>query len=156
MIRRSLALSLAALAIACAPAAAGSATRGDLTLSDPQVRASLGVNPNTAGYLTIENRGPADELLGASCACAARVELHLMSHTGGVMRMDKVASLIVPAGGRLELRPNGSAHLMLIGTKAPLKAGTEVRMTLRFRRAGTVTTNFHVTATPGAADHAGH
>lgn len=155
MFRRSLALALAALAVACVPAAAHQVTKGDLTLSDLQVRASLGMNPNTGGYMTVNNKGPADALIGASCACAARVELHVMSHEGGIMRMNEVASLAVPANGRLELKPGG-AHLMFLGTKAPLKAGTDVPVTLRFRRAGTVTTNFHVVATPSAGDHAAH
>ena len=78
-----------------------------------------------------------------------------MSHAGGVMRMDKVASLAVPANGRLALKPGG-AHLMFIGTTAPLKAGTDVPVTLRFRRAGSVTTNFHVVTAPAAGDHAAH
>lgn len=158
MIRRSLIIASTLLAIACVPAAAHTVTQGDLALSDLEVRASLGVNPNTGGYMVVDNKGEADVLVGASCTCAKRVELHTMSHDGGVMRMNKVDSFAVPARGRLALRPGGN-HLMLMGTKGQLKAGTEVRMTLKFRRAGTVTANFHVVTAPkpAAADpHAGH
>jgi len=153
---RSLALA-AALTAACAPVQAHAVSLGDLTLGVLEVRASLGRNPNTGGYMTVANRGAADALVGASCTCARAVELHVMSHQGGVMRMDKVDSLAVPARGRLELKPGG-AHLMFLGLKAPLKAGTDVPVTLRFRKAGEVTTMFHVVATPSAAaaDHSGH
>lgn len=155
MFRRRLAFALAALVIACAPAASGAVTRGDLTLTGLQVRASLGVNPNTGGYMTVTNKGPADALVGASCTCAARVELHVMSHEGGIMRMNEVSSLAVPAKGRLELKPGG-AHLMFLGTRAPLKAGTEVPVTLTFRRAGAVTARFEVVAAPSAGEHGSH
>jgi len=155
--RRSLAFALAALAIACAPAAARGVNKGDLTLTDLQVRATLGVNPNTAGYLVIANKGGADALIGASCTCAREVQLHVMEHAGGVMRMNRVSDLAIPANGRLALQPGQAAHLMVMGTKGALKAGTDVDMTLRFRRAGTVTTKFHVVAAAGAAaDHGKH
>ena len=153
---RLIALAAAAAVMAGVPALAHTVARGDLTLSALELRASLGRNPNTGGYLTVENRGAqADALIAARCACARAVELHTMSHVGGVMRMDKVASLAVPARGRLELKPGG-AHVMFLGLKQPLKAGTDVPVTLRFRRAGEVTTMFHVVATPTAAPAAGH
>lgn len=157
MIRRSLALAASLLAIACVPAAAHTVAKGDLTLSELEVRASLGVNPNTAGYMLVDNKGEADVLTGVSCTCAKRVEMHTMSHAGGVMRMNKVSTFAVPAGGRLALKPGGD-HLMFIGTKGQLKAGTNVEVTLKFRRAGTVATNFHVVATPttSATPHAAH
>jgi len=144
-------------ALAIATAAAGAARLGALKVSGPEVRASLGVNPNTAGYLVIENAGTqADALVGAFCACAREVQLHLMTTRDGIMKMERADSLAIPAGGRLALRPGG-AHLMILGVKQPLKAGTEVPMTLTFRRAGKVTTAFHVVVRPTAAeDHSGH
>lgn len=148
---------VAAAALAATAAAAPTAQVGDLTLRSMEVRASLGRNPNSGGYLVIDNAGAADALVGASCACARAVELHVMSHEGGVMRMGEVEALAIPAGGRLALKPGG-AHLMILGLKQPLKAGSDVRMTLRFRRAGEVTARFRVTATPAAGvdAHAGH
>ena len=134
---------------------------GSLTLSDLELRASLGRNPNTGGYLTIRNAGGrADRLVSASCACAERVEIHEMKSEGGVMRMRALPQgLTVPANGTATLAPGG-AHLMLFGLKAPLQAGQDVELALTFERAGRVTTVFHVTATPGrpapAANHDHH
>jgi len=47
---------------------------------------------------------------------------------------------------------------MLIGLTAPIRAGTQVPMVLRFERAGEVSVTFTATDTPGAAGggHAHH
>ena len=155
MFRRVLAVAaplIAGIAAAiAAPVFAHEVVKGDLTLSNLEVRASLGVNPNTGGYLTVANWGAApDELIGATCTCAREVQLHLMSMSGSVMSMRRVSALTVPAHGKLELKPGG-AHLMVLGLKAPIKDGDKVNMTLTFRRAGQVETFFHVVKTPGAA-----
>lgn len=150
-------LILAAALAVTAGAAVADARLGALTISNPQVRASLGANPNTGGYVTVTNSGAVkDRLIGASCACAARVELHEMADVGGMMKMNKVDGFVIPAGGAITLAPRGR-HLMFLGLKAPAKAGQELPVTLVFEKAGKVTTNFRVTATPGAADaHGGH
>jgi copper(I)-binding protein len=154
MFRRVLAVSapllIGLVAAIAAPVLAHEVTKGDVVLSNLEVRASLGVNPNTGGYLTVENRGAAaDELVGVTCACARTVQLHVMSMSGQVMSMRQVQRLAVPAHGKLELKPGG-AHLMILGLKQPLKDGEKVNMTLTFRRAGKVETFFHVVTQPGA------
>lgn len=144
---------IAAVAIAAAisaPVLAHEVVKGDLTLSNLEVRASLGVNPNTGGYMIVTNKGGADELIAASCTCAREVQLHVMSMTGGVMSMSRVSRLAVPARGQLRLQSGGS-HLMILGLKEPLKDGEKVDMTLTFRRAGKIKTFFHVVKAPGAA-----
>lgn len=153
---RRVAAAFAITAALAAPVAARDAVKGDLTLSNPELRASLGVNPNTGGYLTVTNKGAADALIAASCTCAREVQMHRMSMNGSVMSMNRVTSLAVPARGKLKLK-SGGAHLMVMGLKKPLAEGEKVRMTLTFRRAGKVETFFHVVKVPGAADaHAGH
>jgi copper(I)-binding protein len=149
LIRRTVVTAAAALAVAL-PALAHAVVKGDLTLSNLEVRASLGVNPNTGGYLTVANKGAtADQLVAISCTCARKVQLHVMRMQGQVMSMDRVNALSVPAHGKLELKPGG-AHLMILGVKTPLRNGEKVNMTLTFRRAGKVETFFHVVATPGS------
>ena len=155
MFRRVLAVSaplIAGIVVAvAAPVLAHEVQKGDLTLSNLEVRASLGVNPNTGGYMTVANRGDrGDELIAASCTCAREVQLHLMSMQGSVMSMRRVNALAVPAHGKLELK-SGGAHLMVLGLKKPIKEGEKVTMTLTFRRAGKVETFFHVVKVPGAA-----
>ena len=164
---RPLLFAVAALSLAaCSPAADQPAAAPDagpsLSVADGQVRASLGRNPNTAGYLTVTNAGQtADRLIGASCACADRVELHTMSTAGGIMRMSQVTGFDVPAGGALTLAPGGD-HLMLLDLREPLVAGEQVRVTLTFARAGEMEVDLAVVTAPGGghgdahADHGDH
>jgi copper(I)-binding protein len=155
---RTLVLAASALLLA-APAAARDVTKGDLTLVQPQMRASLGRAPTTGGYVTIRNAGARpDRLLSASCACAERVELHTHQMSGGVGRMTRVPAIAVPAKGETVLAPGG-AHLMFIGLKGRLADGQEQPVTLVFERAGKVTARFPVRArveAPAAAEHHGH
>jgi hypothetical protein len=141
---RTLAIAGALAAVASA-AVAHEAKLGDLTLKDLAVKSSLKGSSTTGGYVTIVNAGARpDRLISATCACAAKVTLHNMWMDHGIMRMrlaDK--GMVVPAHGELKLAPAGP-HLMLEGVKAPLADKTDVELTLKFERAGTVTTRFHV------------
>src|ERR1700753_2170826 len=86
----------------------------------------------TAAYMLIENHGPAEiELLSASTDAARVVELHKMELEGRMMRMRRVDSIRIPAGGSVELKPGGY-HLMVIGLKKVLKEGDEVSFALQF------------------------
>jgi periplasmic copper chaperone A len=100
-----------------------------------------GAESNAGGYVTIVNRGPSpDALVGATADVAERVELHETRNMAGMMMMEPVAKVEVAAGARVELKP-GSYHLMLIGLKRALQPGQTVTLTLRFERAGALTTH---------------
>jgi copper(I)-binding protein len=104
-----------------------------------------------AVYLILKNDGPADRLVAASAPVAERVELHIMSMEGGVMRMRELSAIEVPAQGTVEFKPGG-LHLMLVGLKQPLKEGDRYTLTLKFEKAGTV--QAPVTVAPlGATGH---
>lgn len=86
----------------------------------------------TAGFMVIENHGSAEiALLSASTDVAGVVELHKMELDDGMMRMKRVDSINVPAGGMVELKPGGF-HLMVIDLKKELKEGDDVKVTLQF------------------------
>jgi copper(I)-binding protein len=86
----------------------------------------------TAGFMVIENHSSADlSLISASTDAARVVELHKMELEDGMMRMQKVDSIKVPAGGSVELKPGGY-HLMVIGLTRQLKEGDEVKVKLTF------------------------
>ncbi len=95
------------------------------------------VEGQTAGgaFVRIANGGAGDRLLSASSPAAIAVELHTMSMDGEVMKMRQVEAIEVPAGKTVELKPGG-LHLMFMGLKAPLKAGSTVPLTLKFEKAG--------------------
>lgn len=136
-------------------AATASAQGSSIHVMQPQIRASLGNVPTAAAYLTLHNRGPADRLVGASCACAAAVTLHTTVDQGGVARMVEEKTIALPAGGQVAFAPGGR-HLMLTGLKAPLRAGARADIVLRFEKAGAITAAFIATDTPGGGGHAGH
>ena len=73
-------------------------------------------------------------LVGVSSLACKAVELHSMTHEGGVMKMREVKEVALPAGQRVNLGESGY-HLMLLGLKAPLKAGDAVPLTLSVRQA---------------------
>lgn len=90
-----------------------------------------------AGYLTLVNAGAADRLVGASSPAAGRVELHVTTRDGQIMRMREARALDVPAGGKLELKPVG-AHLMFVELRRAFRKGEKVPVRLRFEKAGEV------------------
>ena len=128
-------------------------TAGSLHIEHPWARATVQGQAAGGAFVAIENKGAADRLLGASSGAAASVELHTMSMDGDVMRMRQVKAIDLPAGARVELKP-GALHIMLLGLKAPLAAGSSFPLTLRFEKAGDVKVDVHVEAPkPDAMDH---
>ena len=145
--RSSLFASICALSLAAASAAAAAS----IEVKDAWIRSTNAGAPTAAGYATIVNHGfTSDRLTGASTRAAASAELHHMSTEGGIMRMRPIPSGLAMAGSAtLRLSPNGD-HLMLIAPRGPLKAGTHVKVTLHFQRAGAVAADFVVRdAAPG-------
>jgi len=109
-------------------------TRAETAVTNAWVRASLGSGAVTAGYAVITNSGPLpDRLLAVSSPDAARVELHQSSSRGGVMTMSPVENLVIPAAGRIELKP-GDYHLMILQLRRPIKAGETLPLRFQFER----------------------
>jgi len=109
----------------------------DLVIRDAQVFATPPGARTAAAYLSIDNRGAAnDELLGVTSSIGS-ASVHETSMEGGVMRMRSVDRLAVPAHGKVTLQPGGY-HLMLEELEHPLRAGDKVSLRLTFEKAGTV------------------
>ena len=119
---------------------------GDLVISALTVRATIGHSPNTAAYMTIANRGSRpDRLLSADCACAAKVEIHVMQEMKGMMMMDDAGPVEIPAHDTVSFTPFGK-HLMLTALKEKLADGGQQEITLVFEHAGRVTASFNIRA----------
>ena len=73
----------------------------------------------------------------------------------GIHRMEKVESIVVPAGGAVELAPGGY-HVMLVGLKFMLMAEETIPVTFTFERSGDITTGVAVEDHGGGDDHSGH
>ncbi len=125
-----------ALCALAAPAFAGDSRLGDLVVSDPWARATIGQAKAGAAYLTVANNGAAaDRLVAVETPAAKRSELHGHTMDGGVMRMRPVEAIELAPGAPVVLRPGG-LHVMLMGLKAPLEEGARFPLTLIFEKAG--------------------
>lgn len=148
----AIALLCALLAFPALPAAAG-----PLTVSHAWARATAPGSTVGAVYLTLDNSGgPADRLLSASSPAAAMVQVHVTEHEGNMMTMRRVDPLDIAAGATLNFVPGGM-HVMLMGLKAPLVAGRQLKLTLHFEHRGDVEVDAAIVpadAAGPAADHA--
>jgi copper(I)-binding protein len=135
------ALTAVALTIAAAVSLArgSEVTAGDVAVTAAWARATPPAATTGAAYLTIENRGSADDhLVSASSPAAGMVMIHETIEEAGIARMRPVENPTISAGGTLEMEPGGT-HLMLMDLKQPLTEGNHVPLTLVFERAGAVT-----------------
>jgi protein SCO1/2 len=115
--------------------AAGSASSGSIKVVGAWSRSTAPGASVGVVYFEVINAGPADTLLAIECPAAERAEMHGTARVDGIMKMRPVASVDIPAGGRLSFQPGG-LHAMLIGIKQPLKEGGRLPLTLVFQRAG--------------------
>lgn len=143
----------AAEASAAPDAAAG------VTVSDAWIRETPPNAGVAGGYLVLRS-GSADRLVAVETPAAASVEIHEMSHEGGMMRMRELADgLELPAGSDVALAPGGN-HLMFIDPVEPVRAGQSIEATLRFEHAPAQTVTFEVRPLAGDAPahdaHSGH
>lgn len=134
--------------------APGAAVLGDLHIEGAVARASIGVAPNSAAYMTIKTMGAADRLIRAASPAAETVELHTTVMQDGVMKMMTVDGIEVAPDAPAELAPGG-LHVMLIGLVAPLKEGTTIPVTLVFEKAGEITLDVPVSKDVKGG-HGGH
>ena len=114
-------------------------TTGTLEISGGYSRATLPNAPVGAGYITITNKGTADDtLLSATSPVAGVTQIHEMKMEGDVMKMTELPDgLVIPAGQSVALAPGG-LHIMFMELKEPLVEGSMVPVTLTFATAGTV------------------
>lgn len=128
------------LTLAAIAASATSVTAGEIAVASAYARASATPLATTAAvYVAIANAGAADDRLVAVSTPAARTAmLHRTEVVDGVARMEHIGSIVIPAGGRLDMAPGG-LHIMLMGLEAPLQEGAMLDLTLTFAVAGAVT-----------------
>ena len=162
---------IASLAAGCSGGGTGGGQSGPaITVTDAWARNSPMVANAGAAYMVIGNEGTsADALIGAASPVAATVEVHetvamapspaesggmgmaspapgaSMGAGGGMLGMQKVDRVEIPAGGSVELKPGG-IHVMLIDLQQDLVVGQSIEITLTFEQAGEVKVNAEVRA----------
>lgn len=92
---------------------------------------------NAAFYMAIRNTGQEqDTLTAASIELCGATELHMSAiDDAGVMSMQHVQQIDIPAGGITTLEPGG-LHIMCMGRQAELNPGDRVPISLSFSQAG--------------------
>jgi copper(I)-binding protein len=136
-------IRLAALATAGSVAVALAATSAAATADAPMIsgawaRATGKGQETSAAYFVIKGMGTADRLVAAAApaSVAMTTQLHkTVMGADGKMRMKHVMSISVPANGVVILEPGGF-HVMLLKLRKQLVAGSSIRLTLTFAKAG--------------------
>lgn len=118
---------------------------GNLTISNNWIRATPPAAMAGGGFLTIENSGTNnDTLISVEFNGAKKSEIHEMKMDDGIMKMRPLYDgIVVPAGGKIELKPGGF-HLMFMRLKDQLKDGQTFPVKLTFANAGEITLDFPV------------
>lgn len=128
---------------------------GSIKIEHPYARATVAGQKAAGGFMKIENKGPADQLIAVSSPVAGEMQLHTMTMDGNVMKMREVKAIDVPANSSVELKPGG-LHLMFMDIKTPLKAGESVPVKLRFQKAGELEIKVPVREAGSGSGHMKH
>jgi hypothetical protein len=100
----------------------------DVQVSDGYVREMPPGQQNTAAFMTLKNTADKPVMIvRAESTRAASVELHQHIHANGMMRMQAVPSVTVPAKGEFIFK-SGGYHVMLLGVSPALKSGEKVNL----------------------------
>ena len=105
-----------------------------------------------AVYMSIMNMGKQnDALISVSTPVATSAMLHESKDENGVMKMEMLDQLEIPAGQTVDILP-GQMHIMLVGLKAPFKIGEHVPLELIFKKSGKMSVDAIVGKTDGMAN----
>jgi periplasmic copper chaperone A len=103
--------------------------------SSPEMSANLGTS---AIYLNVANAGKtADRLIRVQTPIAETVQIHKTVTQNGMSVMLMTDSILIPARGKVELKPGGM-HIMLMGLRQPLNPGDTFPVTLVFENSGEI------------------
>lgn len=94
--------------------------------------------------MTLVNAGDGDDrLVAVETDVAINVQIHESTLEDGVMSMQQVDGIDIPADGRILLEPGG-LHMMLLDVDRDLAVGDSVALTLTFDSAGQRTVDAEV------------
>jgi len=106
---------------------------GNIEISEPWARASIGTKGTAAVYMTIHNAGKKDvDLVRLSTKRAKMAQLHQsQTEASGISMMSAMRALKIPAGETVKLEPKGM-HVMLMQLKAAMEEGDSFDLLLTF------------------------
>lgn len=104
---------------------------GELALSDASVKLNANPAAPSAAYFTVKAGDLPVTITGVQTADAERAELHESKTDGGVMRMNALIDVDVPANGEVRFR-QGGMHVMLFGLSDAARAAGKLVLTVSF------------------------
>lgn len=119
---------------------------GELEIAHPWSQELPPNAPTVAAYFVIHNNGKtADRLLSVNSPISGKAELHEHTMQNGLMKMQQVPSVEIPAGGKATFAPM-AYHVMLLELKdrGLLSDGKRFPLTMHFEKAGDVTVDVAV------------
>lgn len=153
MLKHALLLTALLLPGVFAAANAHEYSRGDLHIANPWSLELPPSAPNVAAYFVVHNDGKQDDrLLGVDSPVSRDAQLHGHIRTeAGLMKMQQVQSVAVPAGQDLTFAPS-AYHVMLMqpADRSLLRDGQRFPLTLHFEKAGDITVQVSVQKQPPA------
>lgn len=112
---------------------AGAVHAQTVSVSAPWARATVPQQKATGMFMQLKSNQDM-ALVSASSKVATHTEIHEMVMEGDVMTMREVKQVALPAGQAVDFKPGG-LHVMFLGLKQPMQAGTSVPVTLTFKDA---------------------
>ena len=105
----------------------------NIHVKNAYVRAVPPSVPNSASFMNITNTSNKDVYLeSVNSNIASNIELHEHTMNNGMMKMQKIKNIKLPANSTVQLKPGG-LHIMLLGLKTKLKPQNKVNsITLNF------------------------
>lgn len=144
---------LSALTLA---ACGGAAPDGGIEISEARINPPLPGQSTAVAFLTVDNKGTTDRLLGISSPISDRIELHTHTMEDGIMKMRQTDGIDLPKGRTVKLEPGG-LHVMIFN--ADMTIGTETTMTLDYETGEDVTLVVPIVprgTNVKSGDHSGH
>lgn len=104
----------------------------DITATDAWTRETPPGVSTTAIYLTLKNKtAKAVRLIAVASDSSDRLELHTHKMQDGMMKMQQIEAITIPAGAEIALMPHGD-HIMVFNLDVALKEGEVVSVELSF------------------------
>ena len=101
------------------------AAQAKVTVEDAWVRETVPAQRSTGAFAIVKSTEKA-KLVAVKSPAAKIVEIHESRMDGGVMRMNAVDAVELPAGKAVRLEPSAGYHVMLMELARPMKVGEQV------------------------------
>lgn len=112
-------------------ARAAQASDGELTIGDAVVRLNANPEAPSAAYFTVTGGELPATITGVQSADVERAELHESMEHDGMMHMNAVTDVDVPAGGTVRFR-QGGLHVMLFGVSDAARSARRLTLSIAF------------------------